>query len=207
MIYVVGSSDDGRTMPEEYEEGIGLLNNDIKRPSAPFVPDYTFSSLDSPNQIYAANHNESTEMLEQEILPIVQNEEGKKEGYTTENVSNYRRSIMKDKKKPRKSFKETLSSVFKKKKTVPDGPRIIHINNAELNRQQKFMSNSVSTAKYNLATFLPKFLYEEFSKSANVFFLFISGIQVREEGSCHHDIKTYLSSKYPIFHLLQGIQH
>ncbi|KAI9478083.1 MAG: hypothetical protein EXX96DRAFT_595572 [Benjaminiella poitrasii] len=46
-----------------------------------------------------------------------------------------------------------------------------------MNHQQKFMSNSVSTAKYNVFTFLPKFLYEEFSKSANVFFLFISCIQ------------------------------
>ncbi|EPB89154.1 phospholipid-translocating ATPase [Mucor circinelloides 1006PhL] len=84
----------------------------------------------------------------------------------------------KQKKPPRKSFKDTIKSLFSRGNGVTDGsPRIIHINNKELNSQQKFMSNSVSTAKYNLFTFLPKFLYEEFSKSANVFFLFISGIQ------------------------------
>lgn len=42
----------------------------------------------------------------------------------------------------------------------------------------KFLGNQVSTAKYNPFSFLPKFLYVEFSKSANLFFLFISGIQV-----------------------------
>ncbi|KAI9469032.1 MAG: hypothetical protein EXX96DRAFT_590210 [Benjaminiella poitrasii] len=57
------------------------------------------------------------------------------------------------------------------------GERIIHINNPELNIQQKFLHNRVFTAKYTVITFLPKFLYEEFSKYANLFFLFISGIQ------------------------------
>jgi hypothetical protein len=59
--------------------------------------------------------------------------------------------------------------------TQQDAPRVIRINQVQ---NQKFMGNSVSTAKYNPLTFLPKFLYVEFSKSANLFFLFISGIQV-----------------------------
>ncbi|KAI8331670.1 hypothetical protein BC941DRAFT_360157 [Chlamydoabsidia padenii] len=59
----------------------------------------------------------------------------------------------------------------------PGGERIIHINNTELNDQQRFLNNKVFTAKYTAITFLPKFLYEEFSKYANVFFLFVSGIQ------------------------------
>ncbi|KAI8376471.1 uncharacterized protein BYT42DRAFT_498686 [Radiomyces spectabilis] len=83
--------------------------------------------------------------------------------------------------KPIKRSKFRLSSVrdlFWKRKQIPDGtPRIVHINSPLLNEQQKFMGNSVSTAKYNPITFLPKFLYEEFSKTANLFFLFISGVQ------------------------------
>ncbi|RKP40388.1 aminophospholipid-translocating P4-type ATPase [Dimargaris cristalligena] len=55
--------------------------------------------------------------------------------------------------------------------------RIIHINNAELNAPSKFIHNRISTAKYNVATFLPKFLFEQFSKYANIFFLFTSCIQ------------------------------
>ncbi|KAG0186244.1 hypothetical protein DFQ28_008143 [Apophysomyces sp. BC1034] len=61
--------------------------------------------------------------------------------------------------------------------TGEGGERIIYVNNAELNEQQKFLHNRVFTAKYTMLTFMPKFLYEEFSKYANLFFLFISGIQ------------------------------
>ncbi len=50
--------------------------------------------------------------------------------------------------------------------------RTIYINDPTRNAQQKFLHNRISTAKYNFATFLPKFLYEQFSKYANLFFLF-----------------------------------
>ncbi|CAG8604638.1 2225_t:CDS:10 [Paraglomus occultum] len=56
--------------------------------------------------------------------------------------------------------------------------RTVYINNPERNAQQKFLHNKISTAKYNFATFLPKFLYEQFSKYANLFFLF-TGIQIK----------------------------
>ncbi|KAG9304740.1 hypothetical protein G9A89_003914 [Geosiphon pyriformis] len=55
--------------------------------------------------------------------------------------------------------------------------RTIYLNNPPKNDQQKFLHNSISTAKYNFATFLPKFLYEQFSKYANLFFLFTASIQ------------------------------
>ena len=57
------------------------------------------------------------------------------------------------------------------------GPRIIHLNNPPANSQNKYVDNHVSTAKYNLATFLPKFLFEQFSKYANLFFLFTAALQ------------------------------
>ncbi|KAJ1659306.1 aminophospholipid translocase [Dispira simplex] len=55
--------------------------------------------------------------------------------------------------------------------------RIIHLNNPPLNAPSKFIHNRISTAKYSLITFLPKFLLEQFSKYANIFFLFTSCIQ------------------------------
>ncbi|KAI8580635.1 hypothetical protein K450DRAFT_236545 [Umbelopsis ramanniana AG] len=81
---------------------------------------------------------------------------------------------------PRKKF--NLSDAFKKcfnrrKNNEAAGPRLIYINSSGLNEQQKFLHNRVFTAKYSPLTFLPKFLYIEFSKYANLFFLFISGIQ------------------------------
>ncbi|KAJ1564013.1 hypothetical protein HK405_016082, partial [Cladochytrium tenue] len=55
--------------------------------------------------------------------------------------------------------------------------RDIHINNPERNEEQKFLHNRITTAKYNVFTFLLRFLFEQFSKYANLFFLFIGVIQ------------------------------
>ncbi|KAK7935318.1 phospholipid-translocating P-type ATPase [Apiospora marii] len=57
------------------------------------------------------------------------------------------------------------------------GPRVIHLNNPPENAIPKYADNHVSTAKYNVVTFLPKFLFEQFSKFANVFFLFTAALQ------------------------------
>ena len=57
------------------------------------------------------------------------------------------------------------------------GPRIIHLNNPPANATNKYADNHVSTTKYNIATFLPKFLFEQFSKYANLFFLFTAILQ------------------------------
>jgi phospholipid-transporting ATPase len=57
------------------------------------------------------------------------------------------------------------------------GPRLIHLNNPPANSSNKYVDNHISTTKYNVATFLPKFLYEQFSKYANLFFLFTAILQ------------------------------
>lgn len=57
------------------------------------------------------------------------------------------------------------------------GPRMIHLNNPPANSENRYVDNHVSTAKYNLATFLPKFLFEQFSRYANLFFLFTAALQ------------------------------
>jgi phospholipid-transporting ATPase len=57
------------------------------------------------------------------------------------------------------------------------GPRMIHLNNPPANAQNKYVDNHISTSKYNVITFLPKFLYEQFSKYANLFFLFTAILQ------------------------------
>ncbi|KAH9523120.1 Phospholipid-transporting ATPase IA [Bulinus truncatus] len=56
----------------------------------------------------------------------------------------------------------------------PHSNRQIFINQIE---PQRFCSNHISTAKYNFFTFLPKFLFEQFRKYANIFFLFIALMQ------------------------------
>ena len=57
------------------------------------------------------------------------------------------------------------------------GPRIVHLNNPPANAANRYVDNHVSTTKYNFATFLPKFLFEQFSKYANLFFLFTAVLQ------------------------------
>lgn len=65
--------------------------------------------------------------------------------------------------------------IGKKVDDGPVGPRIIEINNP--GAHVGFKDNHISTTKYNIATFLPKFLFEQFSKYANLFFLFTACIQ------------------------------
>eukprot|EP00834_Sanchytrium_tribonematis_P006644 NODE_509_length_6670_cov_0.463856.p1 type:complete len:1053 gc:universal NODE_509_length_6670_cov_0.463856:3825-667(-) len=47
----------------------------------------------------------------------------------------------------------------------------------QFNHPSKHLDNSISTSKYSLASFFPKFMLEQFSKYANMFFLFISILQ------------------------------
>ncbi|KAJ3004607.1 hypothetical protein HKX48_001136 [Thoreauomyces humboldtii] len=57
--------------------------------------------------------------------------------------------------------------------------RIIHVNDPIKNSQFKYIHNMISTAKYrNVVVFLPKFLFEQFSRYANLFFLFTGIIQL-----------------------------
>ncbi|PKU43204.1 phospholipid-transporting atpase hypothetical protein [Limosa lapponica baueri] len=56
--------------------------------------------------------------------------------------------------------------------------RTILINQPQLT---KFCNNHVSTAKYNIITFLPRFLYSQFRRAANAFFLFIALLQKRHK--------------------------
>jgi phospholipid-transporting ATPase len=55
---------------------------------------------------------------------------------------------------------------------------MVYVNDPVKQRQIKYLHNSVTTGKYNAVTFLPRFLIEFFSKSANVFFLFTGSIQL-----------------------------
>eukprot|EP01135_Chromosphaera_perkinsii_P005822 Nk52_evm11s367 gene=Nk52_evmTU11s367 len=55
--------------------------------------------------------------------------------------------------------------------------RTVYINWPEKNEVFEYCSNSISTAKYTIWWFLPKFLFEQFSRYANLFFLLMSIFQ------------------------------
>ncbi|KAI0752977.1 phospholipid-translocating P-type ATPase [Daedaleopsis nitida] len=77
--------------------------------------------------------------------------------------------------KPSKTPKKPWKWPWQKKEQVLTGNRVVALNNPAANGE--FCNNYVSTSKYNLATFVPKFLLEQFSKYANLFFLFTALIQ------------------------------
>jgi magnesium-transporting ATPase (P-type) len=63
----------------------------------------------------------------------------------------------------------------------PNGKQSANFDNKKKKKSKKkseFISNKVRTARYTLANFLPKQLIAQFSKLANVYFLFISCLQV-----------------------------
>ncbi|KAI0656709.1 phospholipid-translocating P-type ATPase [Cubamyces menziesii] len=76
---------------------------------------------------------------------------------------------------PSKSLKQRWRWPWQKKEQILTGNRVIALNNPDANSE--FCNNYVSTTKYNVATFIPKFLFEQFSKYANLFFLFTALIQ------------------------------
>ncbi|KAF9366256.1 hypothetical protein BGX34_004707 [Mortierella sp. NVP85] len=79
--------------------------------------------------------------------------------------------------KPPSALKSFLANFTGQSSANQEGIRIIYLNNPERNSQSKYLHNRISTSKYNYFTFLPKFLFEQFSKYANIFFLFTACIQ------------------------------
>ncbi|XP_021638647.2 phospholipid-transporting ATPase 6 isoform X2 [Hevea brasiliensis] len=55
----------------------------------------------------------------------------------------------------------------------PGYSRVVHCNQPRMHRRKplKYCSNYISTTKYNIVTFLPKALFEQFRRVANIYFL------------------------------------
>ncbi|KTF83849.1 hypothetical protein cypCar_00033749 [Cyprinus carpio] len=73
-----------------------------------------------------------------------------------------------------RGYEKTEDTSEKTSLADQEDSRLIFINQPQFT---KFCSNRVSTAKYNVLTFLPRFLYSQFRRAANSFFLFIALLQ------------------------------
>lgn len=73
-------------------------------------------------------------------------------------------------------IRQNSSQTVRLGRVQPQHPshRTIFCNDREANLPVKFKGNSVSTTKYNVFTFLPKGLFEQFRRVANLYFLMIS---------------------------------
>ena len=68
---------------------------------------------------------------------------------------------------------------YRNKRRTHESNRTIYVNVQQLDSKNhpKYGSNRISTSKYNILTFLFIFLYEQFRKFSNIFFLAVSFIQ------------------------------
>ena len=64
-----------------------------------------------------------------------------------------------------------------KNENISSPARTICMLQPNRNKEKRFCSNRISTTKYNIFTFLPLFLWDQFRRYANLFFLFISILQ------------------------------
>ncbi|CAI7795274.1 unnamed protein product [Closterium sp. NIES-53] len=67
-------------------------------------------------------------------------------------------------------FRDCLRSLFRKKDPGPC--RVLFVNDSEGNDEFGFSSNRIYTTKYTWYTFLPRGLFEQFRRVANLYFLF-----------------------------------
>ncbi|KAK8647609.1 hypothetical protein V6N13_121340 [Hibiscus sabdariffa] len=80
------------------------------------------------------------------------------------------------KSQPGSSSRRTVSRTVTLGRVQPQAPalRTIFCNDREANFAHRYKGNSISTTKYNIFTFLPKGLYEQFRRVANLYFLMVS---------------------------------
>uniref|UniRef100_A0A8C7BVG5 Phospholipid-transporting ATPase n=1 Tax=Neovison vison TaxID=452646 RepID=A0A8C7BVG5_NEOVI len=69
------------------------------------------------------------------------------------------------------------------KKRPPEEERRARANDREYNEKFQYASNCIKTSKYNILTFLPVNLFEQFQEVANTYFLFLLILQNLEEGT------------------------
>ena len=90
-----------------------------------------------------------------------------------ENINNLKNKKKKGKEKDNKSFNYIVKIDRYSRRNIND--------NTILNKKEKMPYNSISTSKYTYYNFLPKILFEQFSKIANIYFLIIAFFQVFKE--------------------------
>ncbi|XP_034030686.1 phospholipid-transporting ATPase ID [Thalassophryne amazonica] len=65
-----------------------------------------------------------------------------------------------------------------KRRPPPEEERRVRANNREYNEKFQYANNCIMTSKYNIITFLPVNLFEQFQEGANTYFLFLLILQL-----------------------------
>ncbi|KAM4532182.1 phospholipid-transporting ATPase ID-like [Fundulus diaphanus] len=64
------------------------------------------------------------------------------------------------------------------KEKQPEEERHVRANDRPFNRSYNYANNAIRTSKYNIFTFLPLNLFEQFRRLANAYFLFLLLLQL-----------------------------
>ena len=70
--------------------------------------------------------------------------------------------------------------------------RHIRANDQAYNKQWNYFENSITTSRYNIITFLPKNLFEQFQRVANIYFVILLILQLIPQISSLTPITTIL---------------
>ncbi|XP_070822496.1 phospholipid-transporting ATPase ID [Chaetodon trifascialis] len=79
---------------------------------------------------------------------------------------------------PLQGKKQTRLNGGKSKKKRTEEERRVRANDREYNEKFQYASNCIMTSKYNIITFLPVNLFEQFQEVANTYFLFLLILQL-----------------------------
>ncbi|XP_043943078.1 phospholipid-transporting ATPase ID-like [Protopterus annectens] len=72
----------------------------------------------------------------------------------------------------------SLTNFLCKKKSYKEEERHLRANDRQFNLQFQYATNAIKTSKYNIFTFLPLNLFEQFQRLANAYFLFLLILQL-----------------------------
>ncbi|XP_076426679.1 putative phospholipid-transporting ATPase IM isoform X2 [Peromyscus maniculatus bairdii] len=71
--------------------------------------------------------------------------------------------------------------MFCSQKKLPEVERVVKANDRDYNEKFQYADNRIHTSKYNILTFLPINLFEQFQRVANAYFLFLLILQLIPE--------------------------
>jgi len=150
--------------------------------------------MNSNNQNYSSSSNINTSRIPQNS--------SNRQSISIEYKSNKKRPMSIASRTSRISRISTLSRIYQSEQVgraiyinPPNNRKSTNFDNKKKKsrkRKGEFISNTVRTARYTLANFLPKQLVAQFSKLANVYFLFISMLQLYKDLSPTGKLTTFI---------------
>ncbi|XP_023168808.2 probable phospholipid-transporting ATPase IA isoform X4 [Drosophila hydei] len=172
------------TMPEKFQlwcqdclrrlRGEALRHTATTRPTS-FAPDAGTNTGETDEHAvhYVENSSESITEADGATAPRpLPKREGEKCEWLSNVKSHIVEKIFKRKRKCKDDDEEPPN--FGSYASTDDEKRIIVLNGSQ---PTKYCNNRISTAKYNVLTFIPSFLFEQFRRYSNIFFLLIALLQ------------------------------